>query len=383
MQFRDLQQQYEVLKKEIDREIQNVCASAQYISGSKVTELEEALAEYVGVKHCITCANGTDALTLALKAWGIGLNDAIFVPDFTFFSSGECPAGEGATCIFVDVDRYTYNIDPIKLEEAIQKVNKEGKYNAKAVVAVDLFGQTADYDKIRPICDKYNLLLLEDGAQGFGGELHGKKACSFGDISTTSFFPAKPLGCYGDGGAVFTNNDSWAELIKSFAVHGKSGDDKYNNIRLGLNSRLDTIQAAILQVKFQAFREYEIEDVNTVAKMYTESFLRMDMDKKIVLPIIGEGYISSWAQYTIQLPEYIERFLVQKKLKEQGIPTMVYYMKPMHQQGAFKGTDSSIADCPITEEICNRVLSLPIHPYMTEEQVKMVVNALKNVLEQI
>ena len=383
MQFRDLQQQYEVLKKEIDREIQNVCASAQYISGSKVTELEEALAEYVGVKHCITCANGTDALTLALKAWGIGLNDAIFVPDFTFFSSGECPAGEGATCIFVDVDRYTYNIDPIKLEEAIQKVNKEGKYNAKAVVAVDLFGQTADYDKIRPICDKYNLLLLEDGAQGFGGELHGKKACSFGDISTTSFFPAKPLGCYGDGGAVFTNNDSWAELIKSFAVHGKSGDDKYNNIRLGLNSRLDTIQAAILQVKFQAFREYEIEDVNTVAKMYTESFLRMDMDKKIVLPIIGEGYISSWAQYTIQLPEYIERFLVQKKLKEQGIPTMVYYMKPMHQQGAFKGTDSSIADCPITEEICNRVLSLPIHPYMTEEQVKMVVHALKNVLEQI
>ena len=383
MQFRDLQQQYEVLKKEIDREIQNVCASAQYISGSKVPELEEAVAEYVGVKHCITCANGTDALTLALKAWGIGLNDAIFVPDFTFFSSGECPAGEGATCIFVDVDRYTYNIDPIKLEEAIQKVNKEGKYNAKAVVAVDLFGQTADYDKIRPICDKYNLLLLEDGAQGFGGELHGKKACSFGDISTTSFFPAKPLGCYGDGGAVFTNNDSWAELIKSFAVHGKSGDDKYNNIRLGLNSRLDTIQAAILQVKFQAFREYEIEDVNTVAKMYTESFLRMDMDKKIVLPIIGEGYISSWAQYTIQLPEYIERFLVQKKLKEQGIPTMVYYMKPMHQQGAFKGTDSSIADCPITEEICNRVLSLPIHPYMTEEQVKMVVNALKNVLEQI
>lgn len=383
MQFRDLQQQYEVLKKEIDKEIQNVCVSAQYISGSKVTELEEALAEYVGVKHCITCANGTDALTLALKAWGIGANDAIFVPDFTFFSSGECPAGEGATCVFVDVDRYTYNIDPIKLEEAIQKVNKEGKYNAKAVVAVDLFGQTADYDKIRPICDKYNLLLLEDGAQGFGGELHSKKACSFGDISTTSFFPAKPLGCYGDGGAVFTNNDSWAELIKSFAVHGKSGDDKYNNIRLGLNSRLDTIQAAILQVKFQAFREYEIEDVNTVARMYTESFLRMDMDKKIVLPIIREGYISSWAQYTIQLPECIERFFVQKKLKEQGIPTMVYYMKPMHQQGAFKGTDSSIADCPITEEICNRVLSLPIHPYMTEEQVKIVVNALKNVLEQI
>ena len=383
MQFRDLQKQYNVLKEEIDREIEEVCASAQYISGSKVTELEEKLAEYVGVKHCITCANGTDALTLALKAWGIGENDAIFVPDFTFFSSGECPAGEGATCIFVDVDRYTYNIDPIKLEEAIQKVNREGKYCAKVVVAVDLFGQTADYDKIRPICDKYNLFLLEDGAQGFGGELHGKKAGSFGDISTTSFFPAKPLGCYGDGGAVFTNNDSWAELIRSFAVHGKSGNDKYNNVRIGLNSRLDTIQAAILQVKFQAFKDYEIKDVNTVAKMYTDTFLHMDMDKKIILPMIKEGYISSWAQYTIQLPNDVERSLVQKKLKEQGIPTMVYYMKPMHQQGAFEETDSSIAECPVTEEICNRVLSIPIHPYMTEEQVKTVVNALKMTLEQV
>ena len=348
-----------------------------------MTELEEKLAEYVGVKHCITCANGTDALTLALKAWGIGENDAIFVPDFTFFSSGECPAGEGATCIFVDVDRYTYNIDPIKLEEAIQKVNREGKYCAKAVVAVDLFGQTAAYDKIRPICDKYNLFLLEDGAQGFGGELHGKKAGSFGDISTTSFFPAKPLGCYGDGGAVFTNNDSWAELIRSFAVHGKSGNDKYNNVRIGLNSRLDTIQAAILQVKFQAFKDYEIKDVNTVAKMYTDTFLHMDMDKKIILPMIKEGYISSWAQYTIQLPNDVERSLVQKNLKEQGIPTMVYYMKPMHQQGAFEETDSSIAECPVTEEICNRVLSIPIHPYMTEEQVKTVVNALKMTLEQV
>ena len=265
MQFRDLQKQYEVLKADIDSKVRSVCASAHYISGPEVSALEKELAEYVGVKHCITCANGTDAITLAIKAWGFGSCDAVFVPDFTFFSSGECPAGEGCTCIFVDVDRNTYNLDAEKLEEAIRKVIAEGKYQPKAVVAVDLIGQPADYDAIKPICEKYNLLLLEDGAQGFGGEIRGKRACSFGDIATTSFFPAKPLGCYGDGGAIFTDNDEWAALIRSYAVHGKAGDDKYNNIRLGLNSRLDTIQAAILQVKLKAFRDYEINDVNNSA----------------------------------------------------------------------------------------------------------------------
>ena len=255
MEFRDLKKQYQVLKPQIDEKVQSVCASAHYISGPEVAELEKELAEYVGVKHCITCANGTDALTLALKTWGIGKGDAVFVPDFTFFSSGECPAAEGATCVFVDVDERTYNINPVKLEEAVLKVKKEGKYNPKVVVAVDLFGLPADYKAIKSICEKYGLFLLEDGAQGFGGEINGKRACSFGDISTTSFFPAKPLGCYGDGGAIFTDNDEWAALLKSYAVHGKSGDDKYNNIRLGLNSRLDTIQDAILKVKFKAFKD--------------------------------------------------------------------------------------------------------------------------------
>lgn len=380
MQFRDLKKQYEILKTEIDAKVQEVCASAHYISGSEVTELENELADYVGVKHCITCANGTDALTLALKAWGLGKGDAVFVPDFTFFSSGECPASEGCTCIFVDVDKSTYNIDPIKLEEAIKHVISEGKYNAKAVVAVDLFGQPADYNAIKPICDKYNLLLLEDGAQGFGGEIRGRKACSFGDIATTSFFPAKPLGCYGDGGAIFTNNDEWAALIRSYAVHGKAGDDKYNNIRLGLNSRLDTIQAAILQVKFKAFKDYEVTDVNKVAAMYNKAFENKKLDTKIVLPRVKEGFVSSWAQYTIQLPQSIEREKIQMALKEKDIPTMVYYMKPMHMQGAFKETDSAIAECPVTEEICNRVLSLPMHPYMTEENVNEVVNALAELL---
>lgn len=376
MQFRDLQKQYEVLKDEINRSVQSVCSGAHFISGPEVKELEKQLAEYVGVKHCITCANGTDALTLAIKAWGLGEGDAVFVPDFTFFSSGECPAGEGCTCVFVDVDSQTFNMDPIKLEEAILRVRKDGLYEPKAVVAVDLFGQPADYPKIRQICDKYGLLLLEDGAQGFGGEIEGRKACSFGDISTTSFFPAKPLGCYGDGGAIFTDNDEWAELLRSLAVHGKSGNDKYNNVRLGLNSRLDTLQAAILLVKFKAFRDYEIRDINRVADMYIDEFKKSGLDDKIILPYVKDGFYSSWAQFTIRLPEGFDRDGLQAVLKEQGIPTMVYYMKPMHQQGAFAGTYSAQADCKVTEELCSRVLSLPIHPYMTGEQVREVVECM-------
>ena len=377
MEFRDLKKQYQVLKEQIDEKVQTVCASAHYISGQEVKELESQLAQYVGVKHCVTCANGTDALTLALKAWGVGSGDAVFVPDFTFFSSGECPASEGATCIFVDVDERTYNINPKKLEEAILKVKADGKYTPKVVVAVDLFGLPADYNAIKPICQKYGLLLLEDGAQGFGGELNGKKACSFGDISTTSFFPAKPLGCYGDGGAIFTDNDEWAALLRSYAVHGKAGDDKYNNIRLGLNSRLDTIQAAILQVKFKVFKDYEVKDINRVAECYNEEFKIADLDKKIILPVFLENYTSSWAQYTIQLPKNIDRSALQVKLKAEDIPSIVYYMKPMHLQGAFARTDSAIADCPVTERLCKTVLSLPLHPYMEAKDVKFVVETIK------
>jgi dTDP-4-amino-4,6-dideoxygalactose transaminase len=380
MQFRDLQKQYEVLKDDIDAKIQSVCKNAHYVSGPEVSNLEKELADYVGVKHCITCANGTDAITLAMKAWGLGERDAVFVPDFTFFSSGECPASERCTCIFVDVDRHTYNMDPDKLEAAIIKVKEEGKYCAKAVVAVDLFGQPADYDAIRPICEKYGLLLMEDGAQGFGGEIRGKRACSFGDISTTSFFPAKPLGCYGDGGAVFTDNDEWAALIRSYAVHGKAGDDKYNNIRLGMNSRLDTIQAAILQVKFRAFKDYEVLTVNKVAAMYDSAFSNAGLAGILTLPNMKEGYLSSWAQYTVQLPEGTDRLAVQASMKQKDIPTMVYYMKPMHTQGAFEGTYSADAECPVTENICKRVLSLPIHPYMSEGQVNEVVKELGKLL---
>lgn len=373
MQFRDLQKQYEVLKPQIDTAIMSVCEKGDFISGHAVRELEQKLADYVGVKHCITCANGTDALTLALKVWGIGSGDAVFVPDFTFFSSGECPAAEGATPVFVDVDERTFNMNPVRLEEAILQVQKEGTLVPKAVIAVDLFGLPADYDAIRPVCDKYGLLLLEDGAQGFGGMLHENRACSFGDISTTSFFPAKPLGCYGDGGAVFTNNDEWAALIRSYAVHGKSGADKYNNIRIGMNSRLDTLQAAVLLVKFQAFQDYELNAVNQVAQWYDVAL----KNSEFILPYRPEGCLSSWAQYTIQLPEGIDRQALQTHLKDKGIPSMVYYTKPMHQQGAFSGTRSAQADCPVTENLCKTVLSLPMHPYLEKQQIADICKSVQ------
>lgn len=383
MQFRDLSKQYEVLKSQIDVKMMSVAASAHFISGPEVKELEKALAEYVGVKHCITCANGTDAITIAMRAWGVGKGDAVFVPDFTFFSSGECPADEGATPIYVDVDKRTYNIDPVKLEEAVKKVIAEGKYKPKSVVVVDLFGLPADYPAIKEICKKYGLLLLEDGAQGFGGSINGKLACSFGDISTTSFFPAKPLGCYGDGGAIFTDNDEWADLIRSICVHGKDTSNpndpnaKYNNIRIGKNSRLDTIQAAILLPKFKAFVDYELADVNKVAGWYTDGL----KDTNLILPEVKEGFYSSWAQYTVQLPAEVDRKELQAKLKAAGIPSMVYYAKPMHLQGAFKGTDSANADCPVTEKLCATVISLPLDPYKSKEDVDMVVSELKKAIK--
>ncbi len=378
MEFRDLKKQYEILKPGIDRNIEEVLACARFISGPQVKELEQRLAEYVGVKYCVTCGNGTDALTLALKVWEIEAGDAVFVPDFTFFSSGECPACEGAAPIFVDVDPHTYNIDPDRLEEAIRTTQKEGKYTPRAVIAVDLFGQPADYDRIREICERYQLYLLEDGAQGFGESIRGKKACSFGDIGTTSFFPAKPLGCYGDGGAVFTDHEEWADRIRSLAVHGKSKTNKYDNLRLGMNSRLDTLQAAILMAKLDAFEQNELSDVNHVAEEYREALKELPL----ILPEVKEGFTSSWAQYTVQLPKGADRDLIQAELRKNDIPTMVYYMKPMHLQKAFEGTDSATGDFPVTEQLSQTVLSLPMHPYMTPEQVRYIAEKLRMALAE-
>lgn len=377
MEFRDLKKQYQVLKPEIDAAVTDVIDAAQFISGPQVKELERELTDYVGVKHCVACANGTDAITLALKVWQISAGDAVFVPDFTFFSSGECPAAEGATCIFVDVKRDTFNMDPRKLDQAIRQIKAEGKLRPRVVVAVDLFGQPADYDEIRPICEEHGLLLLEDAAQSFGGSLHGKMCCSFGDISTTSFFPAKPLGCYGDGGALFTDNDEWADIIRSLAVHGKSGEDKYDNVRLGMNSRLDTIQAAILKVKLEAFRRYEVQAVNSVAEWYEKELAGTGL----YLPRVPQGMVSSWAQYTVRLPKKTDRAALIVRLKRAGIPAMVYYAKPMHLQGAFVGTRSAMVECPVTVELCETVLSLPMGPYIKKEQVEEIARQLCNCLD--
>ena len=370
MQFRDLKEQYRVLKNEIDTAMIRVATDSNFISGRQVTELENQLAEYVGVKHCVTCGNGTDALTMMMMAWDIKEGDAVFVPDFTFFASGEIVSFEGATPVFYDVRKDTFNADVNSLENAIQSVIEEEKLRPRVIIAVDLFGQPADYPAIEKLAEKYNLLVLEDGAQGFGGVIGKQRACSFGDAATTSFFPAKPLGCYGDGGAVFTNDDEVADYLRSIRVHGK-GSFKYDNVRIGWNSRLDTIQAAILQVKLKAFREYELDAVNKVAETYTE--LLKDVVKT---PIVPDGIYSSWAQYTIRLESQEERDALQTYLKGRDIPTMVYYPKPMHEQKAFDGIKQYV-ECPVTEELCKTVLALPMHPYLTEENIELIVKRTK------
>lgn len=371
MQFRDLKAQYRALKPQIDEAIQTVLDDCNFIMGRQVKELEESLAEYVGVKHCIACANGTDALSLPLMAWDIKAGDAVFVPDFTFFATGEVVSLLGATPVFVDIDEDTFNIEPVSLEVAILKTIKEGKLKPSAIIPVDLFGLPADYPEIEKIAAKYDLFILEDGAQGFGGMLNGKRACSFGHAATTSFFPAKPLGCYGDGGAIFTNDDELAAVIRSLGIHGK-GSSRYDNVRIGMNSRLDTLQAAILQVKFRAFKDYELEKVNQVAAIYTDR-----LKDVVKTPVVAEGYYSSWAQYTIQLENKEQRDKLQEKLKEKGIPSMIYYPKPMHRQSAFADQHCISEDFIITESLCNRVLSLPIHSYLEEDSIVKVCESVR------
>lgn len=374
MQFRDLKKQYEVLKKDIDQAMIDVAASSAYIMGKPVKELEAALAEYVGVKHCVSCGNGTDALTIALKVLGVGAGDAVFVPDFTFFASAEVISLEGAHPVFVDVEEESFNICAADLEAKVQQTIAQGQYTPKAVIAVDLFGLPANYPAVREVADRYGLKIIEDGAQGFGGTLNGKRACGFGDIGTTSFFPAKPLGCYGDGGAIFTDSDEYAALADSFRVHGK-GSFKYDNVRIGVNSRLDTLQAAILQVKFRAFCDYELDAVNKAAAMYTER-----LSGVVDTPVVPEGYYSSWAQYTIKLKDKESRDALQSALKEAGIPSMVYYPTPMHKQTAHAPYGPYADDlCPVATSLCDRVLSLPIHPYITEEEVEMVCSIVSKV----
>lgn len=365
MEFRDLKKQYQMHQQKIDDAIKAVMSETHFISGPQVTQLEERLAAYAGVKHCIACANGTDALQLALMAWGIGPGDAVFVPDFTFFSSGEVVPLVGAVPVFVDIEADTYNISPQSLEQAIEYVLHYTNLKPRVIVAVDLFGQPADYEKVRRIADRYELLVLEDAAQAFGGRVGERRACSFGDISTTSFFPAKPLGCYGDGGAVFTDNDEWADLLRSLHVHGKGGD-KYDNIRIGLNSRLDTLQAAVLLAKMD-FLEEELARCDQIAAAYTERLADV-----VKTPVIAEGMRSAWAQYTICLESAKQREVLMAGLQEAGIPTAVYYKKPMHLQQAFAAQLIEAVPCTQTEDICGRCVSLPMHPYLEEAQIEAV-----------
>lgn len=374
MEFRDLKRQYQIHKEEIDSAIKNTMETGIFIGGSAVLSLERKLEEYVGVKHCITCGNGTDALQLALMAWNIGPGDAVFVPDFTFFSSGEVVPVVGATPVFVDIEKKTFNICVESLKNAIEYVIQNTNLKPRVIVAVDLFGQPANFDAIQKIANQYGLLILEDAAQGFGGTIGNKKACSFGDISTTSFFPAKPLGCYGDGGAIFTDNDEWAEIIQSLKVHGK-GIDKYDNIRIGTNSRLDAIQAAVLLEKLKFFDE-EIQRCQYVAECYTRNL------KDIVeTPVILEGNSSSWAQYTILLRNDEKRIELIDYLNRKNIPAFIYYHKPMSMQRAFEKYKIYRLECLNAKIICNRCLSLPMHAYMSEKEINSVCMNIREFLK--
>lgn len=375
MEFRDLKKQYQVLKKEIDANVLATMASGAYILGKPVAELEEKLAAYTGRKHCVAVANGTDALQLSLMAYDIGPGDAIFTSDFTYFASAGSASILGATPVLVDIDLETFNMSAEDLERRIQAVLDEGKLTPKFVVPVDLFGLPADYTKILPIAKKYGLRILEDGAQGFGGAINGKRACSFGEISTTSFFPAKPLGCYGDGGAIFTDDDEIDARLRSLRAQGKSPEDKYDNREIGMNSRLDTLQAAILLPKLRAFEEYEVDAVNKVADAYTAA-----LKDKVVTPTVPAGFLSSWAQYTILLESKEKRDEVSSALKAKGIPTMIYYPRGLHQQAAYRWMNLSDQEYPNTVHAANCVLSLPMHPYMEENEQKYIIDSLLEVL---
>jgi dTDP-4-amino-4,6-dideoxygalactose transaminase len=366
VEFRDLKTQYKKNKRSINKAIMKVLKSGEFIGGSPVKELEEKLAEYVGTKYCITCANGTDALTLVLMAWGIGPGDAVFVPDFTFFATAEAPAFLGATPVFVDVDEDTFNMCPDSLENAIIAVKKENKLRLKVIIPVDLFGLPADYDRILPIAKKYKLLVLEDAAQGFGGNIRGKMAGSFGDAAITSFFPAKPLGCYGDGGAIFTNDINFKELIESLKVHGK-GNDKYDNIRIGMNSRLDTIQAAILIKKLEIFGN-ELILINKIAERY-KSFIKTSFFKH---PQIPNNHFSSFAQYTLKTDNVDLVKNLKFAFNHNNIPFQIYYSKILSNQLAFEYSDYKFS----TKDLSGLVISIPIHPFLSTREIKRISNII-------
>lgn len=372
IEFNDLGAQYRHLKPEIDRAIADVIAGCHFISGPQVEELEKELCAYTDRAYCVSTDNGTDALLMPLMAKGIGAGDAVFVPSLTFFASAEVVSLTGATPVFCDVDENTFNMDPDSLERQIEKTAAEGKCKPRAVIAVDLFGLPADFTRIESICKKYDLILIEDAAQGFGGSINGKKACSFGDFSATSFFPAKALGCYGDGGAVFTDDPEMYEMLKSLRVHGK-GSFKYDNVRLGLNARLDTLQAAILLPKLHEF-DKETKHRNWAAARYAEL-----LKDKFQVPVLKDGFFSSYGYYTLKAQSGEQRTKIMDALKAAGVPTMVYYPMPLHLQKVYAPLGYREGDLPVSEKLSKTVFSLPMHGYITEDIIDYICRTMQNI----
>ncbi|WP_047226319.1 DegT/DnrJ/EryC1/StrS family aminotransferase [Pseudomonas brassicacearum] len=357
IEFIDLKSQQARIKDKIDAGIQRVLSHGQYILGPEVAELEEKLAQFVGANHCITCANGTDALQIAQMALGIGSGDEVITPGFTYIATAETVALMGAKPVYVDIDPRTYNLDPQKLEAAITP-------RTKAIIPVSLYGQCADYDAINAIAAKYSIPVIEDAAQSFGATYKGKRSCNLTTIACTSFFPSKPLGCYGDGGAIFTNDDELAKVLRQIARHGQ--DRRYHHVRVGVNSRLDTLQAAILLPKLEIF-EAELEQRQRVAKLYDETLKALGVE---TTPYVEEWNTSAYAQYTILVDE---RDQLQEKLKKQGIPTAVHYPIPLNKQPAV--ADAS-AHLPTGDRIAEQVMSLPMHPYLDDEGVAAICAAV-------
>jgi len=385
MDFIDLKAQQAGIRDRLEANMKKVLAHGQYILGPEVKELEGKLAAYAGRKFAVGCASGTDALLMALMAFGIGPGDAVFTTPFTFISTAEVISLLGATPIYVDIDPKTYNIDPEKLEKAVlalktgnrslaplPRIEGVQKLRARAVIPVDMLGLMADYDAIGEVARRHGLAVVEDAAQAFGAVYKGRMACSFGDIACTSFFPAKPLGCYGDGGMIFTDDPALAAILESIRAHGK-GSHKYDNVRIGINGRLDTLQAAVVLAKFEVFPE-EMEQRQEAARRYTGAIRGIP---GVETPFVPEGYRSAWAQYSLMARDEAHRAFLQKGLQEQGIPTMIYYPRPLHLQTAFSFLGYREGDCPASEDCAVRTFSLPMHPYLTEEQQAFVVGALK------
>ncbi|MGB3457379.1 MAG: DegT/DnrJ/EryC1/StrS aminotransferase family protein [Litorimonas sp.] len=369
MNFIDLAAQQDRLRPAIEAHIAAVLAHGRYIMGPEVTQFEAELAEFGRAKHALGCANGTDALILPLMVWGVGPGDAVFVPSFTYCATAECVALQGATPVFVDIDRDTYNMCADSLQAAVQGVIREGRLTPRAVIAVDLFGQSADYPAIAPIAREHGLKLIADSAQGFGTTLDGLHPLSWADVATTSFFPAKPLGCYGDGGAILTDDDALAAALDSARIHGK-GADKYDNVRIGLNSRLDTIQAAVLLPKLAVFAD-EIEARNRIAERYRNGLAQTAVRR---LPQVRDGVVSTWAQYTIEVDDPVA---LGAALKEEGIPTARYYPKPIHRQTAYREFPVGAGGMNRTDDCTDHIISLPMSAYVSESDQDRVIDAVR------